>query len=119
MKLQIIIGQLLRWGVFSSIFVAFVGGVIYLLRHGSEPVTYHTFAGVPEYVHPSNIFASIMDGRGRAVIQAGIIMLISTPIVRIIFSVIGFATERDYLYSFITLVVLSVIITSMLSGNAG
>ena len=64
-----------------------------------------------------------MDGilhlRGRAIIQAGIILLIATPVIRIAFSAIGFVLERDFLYTGITLLVLIIIISSMLGGHIG
>ncbi|GAA4923019.1 DUF1634 domain-containing protein [Mucilaginibacter defluvii] len=119
MKIQVIIGQLLRIGVFASIGIAFIGGIIYLTRHGHEIVDYATFKGVPDYVKPGNLFSSMFALRGRAIIQIGIILLIATPVVRLIFSAIGFAAEKDYRYMLITLLVLGIIIFSMLTGKAG
>jgi len=49
----------------------------------------------------------------------GIALLIATPILRVIFSAIGFVLEKDYLYLGISLVVLSIIFFSALSGHAG
>jgi uncharacterized membrane protein len=60
-----------------------------------------------------------MHLRGRAIIQAGIILLIATPIIRVVFSAIGFILEKDHLYTGITFIVLLVIIISALSGHAG
>ncbi|MCC8409736.1 DUF1634 domain-containing protein [Mucilaginibacter sp. UR6-1] len=119
MRIQIIIGQLLRIGVFTSIGIAFLGGVIYLSRHGHEVVDYATFKGIPDYVKPANLFTSVFELRGRAIIQVGIMLLIATPVVRLIFSAIGFAAEKDYRYAAITVLVLGIIIFSMLSGKAG
>ncbi|NCD71338.1 DUF1634 domain-containing protein [Mucilaginibacter agri] len=118
--IQSIIGWVLRLGVLVSMAVVAIGGVIYLYRHGSEHIDYHEFKGVPEFVHTlSGIFHGIITGRGRAIIQAGIILLIATPIIRIIFSAIGFIIEKDYLYVGITLLVLLIIVIGMLSGHAG
>ncbi|QQL48690.1 DUF1634 domain-containing protein [Mucilaginibacter ginkgonis] len=118
--MQRIIGLVLRAGVILSISVVFIGGLVYLHRHGSEAVDYHKFIGVPEFVHSlSGIIHGIFNGRGRAVIQMGIILLIITPIVRIIFSAIGFVLEKDWLYVGITLAVLIIIIAGSLTGNVG
>jgi len=46
-------------------------------------------------------------------------MLIATPIARILFSVLAFLLEKDYLYVGITLIVLGVIVFSMLGGLGG
>lgn len=119
MRIQIIIGQLLRIGVFASIGIAFIGGAIYLTRHGQEVADYSSFKGIPNYVQPSRLFKSVLELRGRAIIQVGIILLIATPVVRLIFSAIGFFAEKDYRYTAITLLVLGIILFSMLTGKAG
>ncbi len=118
--IQQIIGWILRVGVIVSMLVVFIGGCIYLYRHGAEQVHYTAFNGVPGFVHSAaGIWHGILTGRGRAIIQGGIILLISTPVIRIIFSAIGFVLERDWLYTGITLLVLLIIVASALSGNAG
>lgn len=118
--IQAIIGWVLRMGVLVSMAVVAVGGVIYLYRHGHEHIDYHEFKGVPDFVHTlPGILHGIITGRGRAIIQAGIILLIATPVIRIVFSAIGFAIEKDYLYVGITLLVLLIIVIGMLSGHAG
>ncbi|WP_235853985.1 DUF1634 domain-containing protein [Mucilaginibacter terrenus] len=118
--LQSVIGWILRAGVLISMSVVIVGGVLFLYRHGQGRADYHEFTGVPAFVHsPQGIINGILELRGQAIIQAGIVLLIATPIVRVIFSAIGFVLERDYLYVGITMLVLLVIVMSMLSGHAG
>jgi uncharacterized membrane protein len=118
--IESIIGWVLRIGVIISICIVFAGGVIYIFRHGHETPQYHTFKGVPAFVQDTNgILQGILTGRGRAIIQAGIILLIATPVIRVIFSAIGFIIEKDHLYTFITMLVLFIILSSMLSGHAG
>jgi uncharacterized membrane protein len=118
--MQAVIGWVLRAGVFISMIIVFIGGVIYLYRHGHIIANYHQFKGVPDFVHSARgIINGIINLRGRAIIQAGIILLIATPIIRVIFSAIGFILEKDYLYTAITFIVLLVIIISALSGRAG
>ena len=117
--MQTVIGWVLRLGVIISMLVVVVGGAVYLYRHGQSIADYSVFKGVPDFVHPSNIIDGILAHRGRAVIQAGILLLIATPILRIIFSAIGFMLEKDRLYIAITLIVLLIITISMLSGHAG
>jgi uncharacterized membrane protein len=118
--MQAIIGWVLRAGVFISMLVVFIGGVIYLYRHGQTIANYHEFKGIPDFVHSaSGIINGIMHLRGRAIIQAGIILLIATPIVRVVFSAVGFIIEKDYLYTGITIIVLLIILISAFSGHAG
>ena len=117
--MQVIIGWVLRLGVITSMAVVFVGGIIYLYRHGYSVADYTTFKGVPDFIHPAGIIEGIINFRGRAIIQAGIILLVATPVIRVICSVIGFIIERDRLYIFISILVLLIILISMLSGHAG
>jgi uncharacterized membrane protein len=118
--MQAIIGWVLRAGVFVSMLVVFIGGVIYLYRHGQTIANYHEFKGIPDFVHsPAGIINGILTLRGRAIIQGGIVLLIATPIVRVVFSAIGFIIEKDYLYTSITFIVLLIIVISAFSGHAG
>jgi len=118
--IQAIIGWVLRLGVFISMLVVFLGGVIYLHRHGHEIADYHVFKGVPVFLQSGGaIINGVLTLRGRAIIQAGIVLLIATPIIRVICSAVGFVLEKDYLYTGITLLVLAIIFFSMLSGHAG
>jgi uncharacterized membrane protein len=118
--MQMVIGWVLRVGVFVSMTVVFLGGILYLYRHGSTMADHQTFKGIPVFLQTgSGIIDGIVNLRGQAIIQAGIILLIATPIVRVIFSAIGFVLEKDYLYFGITLLVLAIIFISMISGHAG
>ena len=117
---KLMIGSLLRWGVIISMAVVFAGGLVYLYRHGQEKASYHTFAGEPGFLkNLKGILQGIAEFKGRAIIQTGILLLIATPIARVLLSVFSFLLEKDYLYVVITLIVLSVIIFSMLSGIGG
>ena len=115
--MQEIIGNLLRGGVLLSTGIVIIGGIIYLYRHGHELPEYRTFHGQPqEFRTIPGIFRSVWQGRGRGVIQLGILVLIATPVFRVAFSIIGYLLEKDYLYMVITLVVLAIILFSMLGG---
>ena len=118
--IQQLIGKQLRIGVVTSSIIVFIGGMIYLYRHGHETPDYGTFTGVREGLdNLPGIIRGIMANQGRDIIQLGVVLLIATPIIRIAFSVIAFLIEKDYLYVFITLLVLGVILFSMAGGIAG
>ncbi|MCC8424142.1 DUF1634 domain-containing protein [Mucilaginibacter sp. UR6-11] len=117
--IQAVIGWVLRTGVMLSVGIVFLGGAIYLYRHGHDVTDYRTFKGIPAYVQLNGIINGILTFRGRSIIQCGIILLIATPIIRVAFSAVGFALEKDYLYTGITLLVLLIILASMLGGHAG
>jgi uncharacterized membrane protein len=118
--MQVLLGQVLRAGTVVSVSVVFIGGVLFLVRHGHTIADYRTFKGIPDFVrNPSGILYGILAFKGQAIIQLGIVLLIATPILRVIFSAIGFVLEKDYLYLGISLLVLSIIFFSALNGHAG
>jgi uncharacterized membrane protein len=57
-----------------------------------------------------------MQFSARAIIQFGLLLLIATPIARVIFSAVAFAFERDYLYVAFTLAVLAILTYSLLGS---
>jgi uncharacterized membrane protein len=109
--LEKIIGQLLRFGVLLSSVVVLAGGIVYLIRHGRQLPAFGTFIGEPDKMkEPIPMWKAILHGEGRPLIAFGLLLLILTPIARIIFSVFGYLMEKDYLYVGITLFVLAVIL---------
>ena len=118
--MQLLLGQVLRLGTVISISIVFIGGVYYMIRHGHGVADYHVFKGVPTFVStPAGIIGGVLGLRGQAIIQLGIMLLIATPILRVVFSTIGFVLEKDYMYVGISLLVLLIIFTSLLSGHVG
>jgi uncharacterized membrane protein len=53
---------------------------------------------------------------GRGLIQLGLLVLIATPIARVISSTIGFLLRRDLLYVAISFFVLALLAYSLTSG---
>ena len=118
--MQLLLGKVLRAGTIISVSIVFIGGLFYLYRHGHTIADYKTFNGIPNFVqHFGSIIGGVLSLKGQAIIQLGIILLISTPILRVAFSAVGFVLEKDYLYVGISLLVLLIIFVSMLSGHAG
>ena len=112
-----VLGTVLRTGVLISAAVVAVGGVVYLTDHAVSTPDYHVFRGEPADLRSvSGIIADAMAFSGRGLIQLGVLALIATPMARVVFSVIGFATQRDWLYVGVTLVVLMLLIYSVTTG---
>lgn len=118
-RLDQVLGNLLRYGVLLAGAVVLFGGVVYLAHHGREEVpSYREFRGEPEeYRHASTIVADALVPHARGIIQLGLLLLIATPVARVVFSVFAFAVQRDYVYVAVTLIVLAVLVYSLLSGG--
>jgi uncharacterized membrane protein len=113
-KMENFIGNLLRAGVVLSALVVLVGAIIYLARHGNSPVSYRAFRGEPaELITVAGILRQTVSGRGRGMIQLGLLVLIATPVARVAFSIFAFAKERDYLYTAVASIVLLILLYSL------
>lgn len=114
-KIEIILGNLLRIGVIASALVVVAGGAVYLIRHGFEMPHYSIFKGEPAIIKDvPGIYKGVLELRSIAIIQLGILLLIATPVMRVVFSVVAFLYEKDLMYVFFTLIVLAVLIFSLL-----
>ena len=118
--IQVILGTLLRIGVIAAMTVVFIGGISYLVMNSGQVANYSVFS--PETAHYSSVtavFAGLQSMNGAAIIQFGVLLLIFTPITRVLFSVFGFLAERDYMYVIIGLFVLVVILFSLSNKLVG
>jgi len=127
--MQRLIGNTLRIGVTTACLIALIGGLLYLLQHGGEPMKdYTTFAPANADTDDATLASyttlhGIIDGlcRFTAVgwIQCGVLVLLLTPILRVALSLVDFLRERDWLYALISAVVLAVILLNSLEGFTG
>jgi uncharacterized membrane protein len=112
------IGNLLRGGVLLAAVVVLLGASLYLTRHGAALPLYGSFRGEPEELrHIPGILADAAALRGRGVIQLGLLLLIATPVARVVCAMGAFALQRDWLYVGVTVIVLSVLVYSLLGGH--
>ncbi len=115
-QVEVMIGTLLRTGVILAAIVVLTGGGIYLFRHGYETPEHRVFHGEPQaWSTLSGIFSEGTLTHGRAIIMAGLLLLILTPIARVAFALGAFALECDWLYVFLTSIVLALLLYSLLS----
>lgn len=118
--IQVILGTLLRVGVIASMTVVFIGGLVYLASNYSDIVDYSQFDSVKSgFSTVSDIFIGLWHLKGNAIIQFGVLLLIFTPIMRVVFSIFSFLIERDYLYVLIGAFVLCVILFSLSNKLVG
>ena len=111
-QVEVAIGMLLRVGVMLAAAVVLFGAVLYLARNGGAPVPdYKTFHGVsPELSSIGSIVSGALALQDTAIIQLGLLLLIATPVARVIFAAVAFGLERDKLYVGFTLLVLAVLL---------
>ncbi len=115
---QSIIGNLLRYGVWISLSVAFIGGIIYLMNHGGDIEDYSVFKENDRNIFEviKAIYNGVIQGNGESIIFFGVILLFLTPVLRVLLSLFSFLLEKDYLYVVITLIVIFIILVSVSLG---
>ena len=117
-RIDLIMSRLLRTGVLLSAMFVLAGGALYLLRHATPVTDYRHFQGEPaEFRTVSGIFHEALAGRGRGLIQLGLLLLIATPIARVAFSLLAFLYRREWTYVLVTLVVLGILFYSLMGGH--
>jgi uncharacterized membrane protein len=117
-KMEVAIGRMLRFGVFASAAVVFVGGVLFLANSAAR---------VPDYTHfhatalslrtPSGVIHGVLELDAQSIVQLGIMLLIATPVMRVIFCFVGFSLQRDRLYIAISTAVFVILIYSLVRGG--
>jgi uncharacterized membrane protein len=113
-NLEIAIGRTLQTGVLLAAAVVLIGGVLYLFHASSPRPDYSHFHGVAEHLRtPSGIWHGVLHADAESVIQFGLLLLIATPVVRVILAGIGFQLERDQLYVWVSAAVLAVLLYSL------
>jgi len=119
-----IVGNLLRAGVITAAVLVLLGGIRYLVEHSWDQAGHHVFAGEPAQLRsPIAIVEGALAFNDLSLIQLGLLVLIATPVARVVFSVYAFARDHDLTYVLITLIVLAVLLYSLffreLSGEVG
>jgi uncharacterized membrane protein len=113
-QVQAAIGHLLRVGVLIAAAVVFVGAVGYVATSGLQKSRFGSFAGAPTGLNSvTGVLHGALHLQSKAVMQLGLVLLILTPVARVVLSAISFALERDWLYVVITLVVLTLLMVGL------
>ena len=113
-RVEALIANLLRAGVVIAALVVIAGAVPYLGMHPYAKVSYRTFHGQPDELKTAHgVVRYAFAGHATGVIQLGLLLLIATPIARVMFSAAAFAIEGDRMYVAFTLFVLAVLLYSL------
>jgi uncharacterized membrane protein len=112
------LGRLLIIGVALAALVVLAGGVWFVSGYADQRPDYSHFHPTPASYHSlTSVFEEISEGQSRGIIELGLLLLIATPVARVLFAMILFAQARDFVYCGISLFVLAVLVFS-LAGQA-
>ncbi len=103
-----VLHKLLIIGLGVSVLLIVFGLVLSLVKQ--EPIS----TTVPSL---NIVFVQVLSLQSSGFLVLGILVLIATPIVRVISSIIAFIIEKDWRFAGITLIVLLTVIASILTGS--
>ncbi|MFC7346152.1 DUF1634 domain-containing protein [Chryseobacterium zhengzhouense] len=113
------VGNLLRLGVILSVTTSLIGFIKLFTEGFKMPRKYKLLdMGTSSEKVWGHFWDTLCKGEGMAIIQLGILMLIFTPLMRIIFALIGYLKEKDYVYVVISSIVLAIMAVSFFTGYA-
>jgi uncharacterized membrane protein len=112
MEMNDIISYGLRIGVIISFLLLALGSVLLFINGGGGGYTIKQLSMTNSSINSSQFSINgIMHGIGMLdgmdIIMLGLIVLVATPIVRVLLSIVAFVVERNPLYTIITIIVLT------------
>ena len=122
-RMENTIARVLRIGVLVAAIIAAVGGIMYLWLNGSEQVpdfARFSYESLPtetrRYTSVRAVADSFFSFSAEGWIMFGVLVLILTPIMRVVLALVGFVRERDWIFAGITSFVLAVIVMNSIGG---
>jgi uncharacterized membrane protein len=120
-RVELLISNLLRAGVLGSLALIVTGTVLTFVHH---PEYFTSPADLSRLVQPGAAFPhtlrDVIEGirwlRGQAIVTAGLLLLILTPVVRVAVSIFAFIYQVDRVFTVITAVVLFLLLLSFFLG---
>lgn len=123
MNIDLVLSRLLRTGVVLSLALVVAGTALRFVHHrdlASSPAELHRLTA-PGAAFPhtlAEVAQGLGGGRGEAIVAAGLLVLILTPVMRVGVSVVSFLAERDLIFTAITTLVFALLLLSFLLGRA-
>lgn len=121
-QVEMLISYLLRIGVIASLVFMLLGTILSYVHHpayASSPgeLQQLTREDADFPLTGQGILTGMMNLQGDALITFGLLLLISTPIVRVFVSTLAFISQKDWGYTLITLGVLALLLLSFVLGK--
>jgi len=116
--IEIKIALVLASGVVISCLVVAFGAVLFLMHHGQDQMHFHVFKGEPLYL--SNLpllLRALTEGKAIAIVQTGLLILIVTPLVRVLLTFLMFVRLKDAKFACISLLVSLILLVALFGEN--
>ena len=97
------ISAVLRWGLYFSLAAMIVGLALLILTPGPVAVEPLGFA---------EILAGVFKLQALAWLNLGVLILLITPVLRVVTALVGFSAEREWVFAAVSAFVLAVLAVS-------
>lgn len=122
--IEILISYLLRAGVSISSVLVLFGTIVSYVHH---PDYVNSHLALERLTEPREalrrnlheVSTGIADFRGQAIVMAGLLVLIATPICRVAILIVAFLYRGDRLFALLAAIVLCLLLLSFVLGKAG
>lgn len=112
MRLNRVVAMLLRMGVLASVVCVGIGVVISSLTQTLAMPDMGLLSG--EGILLGQLLVDVWQCKAQGFIGLGVVLMLLTPILRLVVALIGYIAERDRLYAVLCLLVLAVIALTFL-----
>lgn len=113
--LAVVLSRILRAGVAIAAALVLIGTVILLWTRGGKIADYRAFRGESlDLGGAAGALRSARQVRPGGIIEVGLLVLVATPVARVVVAALAFAHQRDRLYALIALIVLSGLLFGLL-----
>ncbi len=113
-RLEQLLGRVLQAGVLVSAAVVALGGILFLPTHAHWIPSFSVFAGARgELRSVPGIVREVFGLQADALVQLGFVLLIATPLLRVVFSLFGFVQRKDWFYTVVSLIVTGVLVAGL------
>jgi uncharacterized membrane protein len=108
LDLNHVVHRMLIVGLVLSTITLFAGLALSAVSHRPLPLSVSGFR---------QLFSGLKTGSPSSILSLGILLLIATPVLRVLGSLVEFLGKRDWRYATITFVVLVILAISVLAGS--
>ncbi|MHB8566490.1 MAG: DUF1634 domain-containing protein [Nitrososphaerales archaeon] len=116
-EFSMVIGEVLRYGVVISFAVIALGSILLFLENSTG---YYTVGSAEQLFDRHNTFLiglvpliqGVVSLKPYAIIDLGLLILLATPIARVVISIFMFTEQKRYIFVAITVSVLAILLAS-------
>ncbi|HTO14722.1 MAG TPA: DUF1634 domain-containing protein [Edaphocola sp.] len=114
--LELVISNTLRIGVWSSFWISLFGIVLLIFQNGQQIIDAKKLPEIPQKFSFVALLEGIKTFDATQITMLGVLLLLITPLLRVIFALFAYQQQKNKQYVWITFIVLVIIMISIWIG---